>query len=267
MIQMYFLPGKELCLEQGRSFVNSRLIGLMENVMAEYAQIGDDSYMEKITSSEDWEKPLETIIDLDRMRKDEGFVTGWLREYELIPQTIGPQRGLQDFFSLYDLLKAKEEYKPSLSMEYILLGIIDMELDFCKDMPEYHQRVKRIPEPLRSQMMQELLEEAKESREEDPDTEETDEEFAEELMAYYEDLEQYINICFEDTDCLFLDDMDEDEMEESGFADLLGVHITGDSRKMQVIHNSGKTKEYDVSPWKQDEISKQKKNDNEKIDK
>jgi len=37
--------------------------------------------------------------------------------------------------------------------------------------------------------MQELLEEAKESREEDPDTEETDEEFAEELMAYYEDLE------------------------------------------------------------------------------
>ena len=107
MIQMYFLPGKELCLEQGRSFVNSRLIGLMENAMAEYAQIGDDSYMEKITSSKDWEKPLETIIDLNRMRKDENFVTGWLREYELIPQTIGSQRGLQDFFSLYDLLKAK----------------------------------------------------------------------------------------------------------------------------------------------------------------
>ena len=260
MIQMYSLPGKELCHEHGRQFVNSRLIGLMEDIMAEYAQVGDNSYMEKITSSKDWEKPLETIIDLDRMRKDERFATEWLRELELIPQTIGTQRGLQDYFSLYDLLKAKEEYKPSLSMEYILLGIIDMELDYCKDVPEFHQRVKRIPEPSRSQMMQELQEEAAKIKAEDPDIEDKGNEFVEKLMVYYEDLDEYINICFEDTDCLFLDDMDEEELEKSGFADLLGVHITGDSRMMQVIHKNGKTKEYDVSPWKQDGLTKQENN-------
>ncbi len=240
-----------MCQEYGRQFVNRRLIGLLEDIMAEYAQIGDDSYMEKITSSKDWEKPLETIIDLNRMRQDERFVTEWLEEFDLIPQTIGPKRALHDFFSLYDLLKAKEEYKPDLSMEYILLRVIDSELDLCKDMPELHHKVKRIPKTVRTQMMQELIQEAIKSKEMDPDIKGSIQKIAREMMAYFEDLNEYINICFEDTDCLFLDDMDEDEMKQSGFADQMGVHIMGDTRKMQIIHNSGMTVEVDVSPWKQ----------------
>ena len=60
-----------MCYEYGRRFVNDRLIQLVEDVIAEYAQMGDSSYMANIKSSKDWEKPLGTIIDLDRMRKDE----------------------------------------------------------------------------------------------------------------------------------------------------------------------------------------------------
>lgn len=250
---MYVLPGGSLCYEYGRRFVNDRLIQLVEDVIAEYAQMGDSSYMANIKSSKDWEKPIETIIDLDRMRKDEKFVTEWLEEFGLIPQTIGPHRALHDFFSLYNLLKAKEEYKPDLSMEYILLQIIDTELELCKDMPEIHQRVKRIPEHHRTQMMQELLKEAKECKDDFSETEETVQEMAEDLIAYYEDLDRYIETCFEDTDCLFLDDMDETEMKNSGFAKQLGVHIMGDTRKMKIDHINGGTVEIDLSPWNAEE--------------
>lgn len=251
MLRMYNLPGGKLCQEYGRQFVNNRLIELMENVMAEYAQTGNNTYMEKIKSSKDWEKPLETIIDLNRMRQDEKFVTEWLEEYGLIPQTIGPRRALHDFFSLYDLLKAKEEYKPDLSMEYILLSIIDMELDFCKDMPELYHMVKRIPRSIRTKVMQELLIEAAECKDQDPETEETVQQIAKDMMASFEDLNEYINICFEDTDCLFLNDMDEEEMERFGIENHLGFHIMGDTRKIKITHTSGESIEADISPWKQ----------------
>lgn len=247
MLQMYVDSGGKACYEIGRKFVNDRLIKLMEDVMTDYAEM-DASYIEKITCSEDWEKPIEEILDLDRLRGDEDFAEEALSD--LLPEGTDADTALATFWSLYDLLKAEKEYKPTLVMEHVLYYVIQMRLDFCKDMPDIYDRVERIPEPGRSQMMAELREEAKELKAGDPKTWEEDvEEIAEELMRGYEDLKEYEMTCFEDTDCLFLDDMDEEEIVESGIAGALGVDFMGDGREMRIEHD-GLEFGIDVSPWK-----------------
>ena len=252
MLQMYCTPGAEKCQEIGRKFVNDRLIRLVDDAIVSYVDMFDEDqrYRERITCSADWEKPLDEIIDLERLSHDERFFDDYLDMMGLVPSTVGPQRALRDFFSLRKLLKAKKEYKPDLSMEYILMALIQMELDFCKDMPENHDPISRIPEPGRSEMMEELRVEAEENRagEEELYADETLEETAESLMAYYEDLNRYVETCFEDTDCLFLDDMDEEAMEESGFAEGFGVNVKGDEAEIK-IEGEGQKFEFTVPAW------------------
>ena len=123
-------------------------------------------------------------------------------------------------------------------MEYILYRIIQVELDSCKDEPDLHQQIKKIPEPAREQIMKELLAEATDLKKSDPKAWEEDiSEISNQLMAYYEDLEKYDLTCFEDEDFLFLDDMDEAEMEDSGFAHALGVNIKGDEATVKIEDN------------------------------
>ena len=253
MLLLHGTPGAEKCQEYGKRFVNDRLIELMKNTVTDYVEMCDAPYRERITCSEDWEKALEEIIDLERLSHDEAFFNDWMDMYAMTPNTVGPQRALHDFFSLYRLLKAKKEYKPDLTMEYILYRVIKLELDICKDEPELHDRVKKIPEPARSQMMEELLVEAAELKEGDPETwEESIPEIADQLMAYYEDLDKYVLTCFEDEDFLFLDDMDEDEMEGSGFADDFGVNIKGDEATVK-IEGDGQNFEFGVPAWELEE--------------
>ena len=249
MLRLYGTSGAEKCIEFGNRFVNDRLISLMEDVVKDYVQMSDHSYMERITDSSDWEKPLDEIIDLERLGRDEKFFSEGLDAYALTPRTVGPQRALHDFFSLYRLLKAKKEYKPDLSMEYILYAIIHNELGICQDEPEIHEQIKRIPEPIRSQMMEELLVEAASLKEGDSETwPEEISDIAEHLMSYYEDLDKYISTCFEDGDCFFLDDMDEDEMEDSGFAESFGVNVKGDEAMIK-IESNGQSLEFGVGAW------------------
>ena len=97
--------------------------------------------------------------------------------------------------------------------------------------------------------MEELLADAADLKEGDPETYEEDiPEIAEELMAYYEDLDKYILTCFEDEDFYFLDDMDEDELENSGFAEGFGVNIKGDEATVK-IEGNGQSYEFGVSAW------------------
>ena len=146
MLMMYCTPGGEKCQEIGRKFVNDRLIRLVDDAIMFYVHMcgKDERYREKITCPADWEKPLDEIVDMERLSQDEKFFSEYLDMMGLVPRTVGPQRALRDFFSLRKLLRAKKEYKPDLSMEYILLALINMELDLCKDEPESHERVKRI---------------------------------------------------------------------------------------------------------------------------
>ena len=252
MLMMYCTPGGEKCQEIGRKFVNDRLIRLVDDAIMFYVHMcgKDERYREKITCPADWEKPLDEIVDMERLSQDEKFFSEYLDMMGLVPRTVGPQRALRDFFSLRKLLRAKKEYKPDLSMEYILLALINMELDLCKDEPESHERVKRIQDNDRQLMMEELRIDAEQNRAGAKElyANETLEETAESLMAYYEDLDMYEETCFEDIDCLFLDDMDEDEMERSGMADFLGMNIVGDEAKVKVEGN-GQQFEFSIPAW------------------
>lgn len=253
MLLLHGIPGAEKCQECGKRFVNDRLISLMKEFVTDYVEMFDAPYRERITCSADWEKPLEEIIDLERLSHDEAFFNDWMELNAMTPSTIGPKRALHDFFSLYQLLRAKKEYKPDLTMEYILYRIIQLEMDICTDEPELHEQVKKIPEPARSQMMEELLVEAEELKEGDPETwEESIPEIADQLMAYYEDLDKYVLTCFEDGDFFFLDEMDEEEMEGSGFADDFGVNIKGDEATVK-IEGNGQNFEFGVPAWELEE--------------
>lgn len=248
MIQMYSTPGYKICHHVGKQFVNDRLIRLVEDVITDYAQMQDESYMERITCRADWDKPLEEIIDLNRLVTDQTFASDCLMA--LLPDAFSrfpsaPTQALNIFFSLYQLLKSRNEYKPDLYMEYMLIQIIYAELDLCKDEVPPHKQIQRIPEPERSKMLQELIAGCSDEVSDDG----TPEEYAEELMVYYEDLEEYIMTCFEDTDCLLLDEMTPEAMMESGFADRFGVHIFGDTRKMSLESNDGVRIDFDFSPW------------------
>ena len=132
MLLLHGIPGAEKCQECGKRFVNDRLISLMKEFVTDYVEMFDAPYRERITCSADWEKPLEEIIDLERLSHDEAFFNDWMELNAMTPSTIGPKRALHDFFSLYQLLRAKMEYKPDLTMEYILYRIIQLEMDICR---------------------------------------------------------------------------------------------------------------------------------------
>ena len=101
--------------------------------------------------------------------------------------------------------------------------------------------------------MEELLAEAADLKKGDPETWEEDiPKIADQLMAYYEDLDKYVLTCFEDEDFLFLDDMDEDEMEGSGFADDFGVNIKGDEATVK-IEGAGQKFEFGIAAWELEE--------------
>lgn len=256
MLQLYMTPSEKKSEEIVIRFVSKRLLEILDDNIIAFVDMCDDDgrYYERITCDEDWDKPLEEIIDLQRMENDRRFYSEFMAMAGLAPGTVAPMRAVHDFFSLRRLLKAKLEYKPDLSMEYILYAMIMTELDFCKSMPESHKKVKRIPEPDRSIVMKEAMAEAAECKEEDPDLyrDESVEQIAEKLMGYYEDLGQYVMTCFEDTDCLFLDDMDEEFMEKSGFASQLGVNIQGDDTVLKVDGLDDETDFY-IPAWELEE--------------
>ena len=50
MLEMYSLPGGKVCYSAGKKFVNDRLIELLEDVILEYVQSYDTSYMVYLSS-------------------------------------------------------------------------------------------------------------------------------------------------------------------------------------------------------------------------
>ena len=244
MLQMYLDENGPVCKTVGEKFVNDRLIRLLEDVMADYIQRDDMSYMENITCSEDWEKPLDTIIDMNRLRSDVNFGKDLLVGYT--PPRFSPEKALSTFFSLYDLLKADEAYKPSLAMEYVLYNVLKTRLDICEDMPEVYNQVERVPEPFRTQMLEELTDAAGDLADEEGETLDDKLEF---LMSFYEDMGEYIETCFEDIDCLLLDYMDEDELDDSGMVDAMGINVEGDTKTMRIEQYGGIPLTIDLSPW------------------
>lgn len=236
MLKLQSFPTDAEAADIVKKFVNDRLIGLMEDIILD--EVSWDMAMNGELSEADYNKSFEEMVDLPALMTNSDFAENVSLAY--LPEGFPVEKANREFFGLYGLLKAKKEYVPDLAMEYILYhviygevgqveminedtedGLFDELMDdsFFKGIEdEEYTTVLQIPEPERTKVLNAVLEQAKgECCDESP------EEMAEYLMSLYEDLKEYENLCFWDTDFMLLDDMDEDEIVGSVLNKYMGI--------------------------------------------
>lgn len=162
--------------------------------------------------------PLEGLIEMDKLRRDLRFAKKSIIKY--CPKDYDPSKALYAFFTLYDILRTEKQYKPEIVMEYILYTIIIKELEMNDGDIEGYNRFRKLPEPIRTQMIQELEEVAAPGYMGYPCP------TVDYLISFYEDLERSMEFCFEDFGCKLLDHITEEKMEETGYAQKSEINIS-----------------------------------------
>ena len=262
MLKIPELPPDEAAAEIVRKFINNRLIGLMEDIIDE--EVAFDMIMSgKAAATEMEDKPFDELVDIDELMQDMDFAENVSQMY--LPDGYPIEKANREFLGLYKLLKAKNEYVPELPMEYVLYRVImneiwqvdqineDMEdglYDDLMDDPFFEgiedeevTTVERIPEPDRSIVLNAL------------EVWEDEDLTAEYIINQYEDLREYEEVCFWDTDFAFLDQMSEDELIHSDMAKFLGIGERRDTQVME-ISTDGNNKiklEVNIPPWENEE--------------
>ena len=262
MLEIPELPPDKAAAEIVRKFINNRLIVLMEEIIDE--EVAFDMIMSGVADAVDMkDKSIDEIIDIDELMQDMDFAENVSLMY--LPDGYPIEKANREFLGLYKLLKAKNEYIPELPMDYVLYRVImneiwqvdqineDMEdglFDDLTDDPFFEgiedeevTTVERTPEPERSIVLKAL-----EAWEDENVT-------AEDLINLYEDLRKYEEVCFWDTDFLFLDQMSEEELIHSDMAKALGIGERRDTQVME-ISTDGSNKirfEVNIPPWENEE--------------
>ena len=263
MLNIPMKPREPKAADIVQRFINDRLIALMEGIILDEsawnrAIEGDLDFDENGAAESE---SFEEAVDLEELMHDRSFAETISMMY--LPEGFPVERANREFFGLYRLLKAKKEYVPELVMEYILYHIIKDEINQIDDINEFseagvfdeligdplfegigdkeYSTVEQIPEPERSIVLAALESEA------DPDT------TAESLIKYYEDLREYVEVCFWDADFAFLDEMDEDELSNSALNEYMGI-IEKEDRKIIEFPSGGKKStnikaELNIFPW------------------
>ena len=284
MLRFPELPADPRAAEIVKNFVNDRLIDLMESIILE------EVLTTRIMEGDDFdlESSFEDLVDIDNLMTDMDFAENVSLEY--LPENYPLEKANYEFFGLYKLLRARDEYVPELPMEYILYHIIedtiwqidqinedmeegDFDIFFSgEDMDEedgFHEddgiiplsrylhekeskhgnsldggvitTVLRIPEPERSIVLEALDEET-----------EGEDITGEDLICEYEDLREYLEICFWDTDFAFLDMVDEGSLIHSDAGELMGLSERRDTKIIEFpIDKSGKRVKAEIKmpPW------------------
>ena len=218
-----------------KNFVNERLISLMEDVFVEHL-VCMDTGREAPKSRDDYVAMLDEE-KLDALRNDPLFADTIACDFA--PDSSPKEKACSEFISLYKLLKVRNEHVPDLLMEYCLARLIDDKIEeaevlndlaadesfsFGEDAPSgMSSTVLRIPEPDRTTVLAALEEDAAEG-----------ESTAEDLIRYYEELEEYIETCFWDFDFRLLDVMSEEALTESPIAQEMGMEKRRDSVQVEV---------------------------------
>lgn len=263
MLKFEFIPGNEDAKRIIKTFINNRLIKLMEGIILNevdwnLAMDGDLSDIPKDAS-------FEELVDIDKLMDDLDFAANVSMSY--LPDRYPVKKANHEFFGLYKLLKAKGEYVPELPMEYILYRIIMNEIwqvdtinqdtedglfDDLMDDPffdgiedEEYTTIERIPEPERSAALDGLKEYALyESGERGEEVTE------EEMLSVYEDLRNYDEICLWDTDFNLLDRVDEETLINSEVGKALGITERKDMKKMEMEIGGNKVNvKINIAPW------------------
>ena len=235
-----------------KAFVNERLISLMEEIILD--EVAWDMALAGELGEDAMTKSFEEMVDLAALMNDMEFAENVSMTY--LPEDFPVDRANQEFFGLYNLLKADKEYVPDLVKEYILYAIIFMEieqtdminediadglfeigdemeepfgeipkalknitfLDPISDEDEEYTTVEQIPEPERTIVRDAVRKMCEGS----VPVEELDE-HVDYVLSTYEDLREYEESCFWDHDFMLLDDMTEDEIRESGLNEMMGI--------------------------------------------
>ncbi len=265
-----------------KTFVNERLINLMEEIILD--EVAWKMALSGELTEEDATKPFEEMVDIAQLMNDMDFAQNVSLTY--LPDNYPVDRANQEFFGLYNLLKAENEYVPDLVKEYILFAIIYMEVEemdminedmadgryddledldeideleefagipFFDDMDDEdmeYTTVEQIPEPERSIVKEAIRKDYEGSVE----PEELDD-LLDYALSTYEDLREYEENCFWDHDFMMLDEMTEEELINS---DLNKVFGFADPKQSNVIEfpfrqSDGKEKNIKakviVHPW------------------
>ena len=118
---------------------------------------------------------------------------------------------------------------------------------------EEYTTIERIPEPEWSIALAGIREDAKDEAADRFGNGYTDSDLdvvAEELLTEHENLRQYEEICFWDTDFAFLDDCDEDTLIRSQAGEFMGLGERQDVKKMEMEIGGNTVKmEVNIAPW------------------
>ena len=284
MIEMFYPAEDYVWNAAGLVHVNNRIKEMMECFLDYYFDSYDDSYVKDVPTEVRRNSHVEEWADLGRLRNDKKF-SEHLHEIEFAPEN-GWENSASAFVSLYMLLCVKGVYKATLEMEHILLALLESELDeVADDSPEnlfeinldilrsidsedvwrradlimcgQHFQVVKVPEPARSFMLY-CIEKSgvvEKIREYEDDTC-----TVEDIVRRYEDIEEYIEWCFEDHDCLLLDDMSKKDLADSGLVKTMGIHVDGDTSVNRMrLPGVGTEIEFRIVPWETEFMEMYKK--------
>ena len=214
-----------------KKFVNDRLIRLMKEVIVEeLSQIIElESGYINFPSLDRFEE----TVNMDELMANTEFAERINIKY--LPYWFPVEETNKVFIGLFNLLKAKNEYVPEIVMEYILYEIIYRRVDEIKALSDYileglengkieettflcimHDQmntVELIQEPERTMVIKKFADRLK--HEEDYNDEESFRLEAEDSLKDYEDLKEYVDVCFWDTDFKFLNEMTDKDLAES----------------------------------------------------
>ena len=108
-----------------KAFVNERLINLMEEIILD--EVAWKMALSGELTEEAATKPFDEMVNIAELMNDMDFAQNVSLMY--LPDNYPADRANQEFFGLYNLLKAEKEYVPDLVKEYILFAIIYMEVE------------------------------------------------------------------------------------------------------------------------------------------
>ena len=264
MLKIPVLPADEKAAEIVKIFINNRLIELKEGVIMDEVgfQLAMDGELDESTA----EKTFDELVNIDSLMEDIGFAEEVSMRY--LPDNFPIERANREFFSLYRLLKAKNEHVPELPMEYILFHIIEEEvwkIDLINGDAEdgvfdelvddlffegiedgEYSTIMLIPEPDRSVVMEAMEAEAEELYEDE------DSLTVDELINRFEDLREYEETCFWDFDFEMLDEIDEKTLISSDMAKYVGIGERRDKKIIQFPTSDGGKSvniEMNIAPW------------------
>ena len=269
-----------------KTFVNERLINLMEEIILD--EVAWKMALSGELTEEDATKPFEEMVDIAQLMNDMDFAQNVSLTY--LPDNYPVDRANQEFFGLYNLLKAENEYVPDLVKEYILFAIIYMEVEqtdminedmadglydglddldeideleefanipFFDDMDDEdmeYTTVEQIPEPERSIVKDAIRKDYEGS---------VEPEELEDLLDYalstYEDLREYEENCFWDHDFMMLDEMTEEELINSDLNKVFGFADPKQSKVIEFPFRQSNGKEQNIKakiivhPWDAEE--------------